>query len=72
MNVNMSNYAEKHRALDVQQKYFLAFREAFLDTVAQMKVDDYAIDAWRAILNAGIGYMIGTANNHLPGVRGNR
>lgn len=38
-------------------EYFAAFRQAFIDTLVKAGVDDYAVDAWRAILNAGVDYM---------------
>jgi serine/threonine protein kinase len=54
----LSEYAESHQTLRLLPEHFDAFREAFLTELArQSKVDDYHVDAWRAVLDAGIAYM---------------
>ena len=54
-----------HQTLRLLPEHFDAFREAFLTELArQSKVDDYHVDAWRAVLDAGIAYM-----NKWPGRR---
>src|SRR5262249_36588207 len=52
-------YTQRHRVLGLTPEHFSAFREAFIDTLLRRGFDEYAIDAWRAILNAGVVYMIG-------------
>jgi hypothetical protein len=66
-NPGMSVYAKLHHTRGIQSEYFLAFREAFIDTLNNAKVDNYGVDAWRAILNAGIVYMTGSLKQ--PSVR---
>jgi hemoglobin-like flavoprotein len=56
-NLEMSNYARRHRALGLTSQDFAAFREAFIDTLIKERIDGYGIDAWRAIFNAGVAYM---------------
>jgi serine/threonine protein kinase len=55
----MSQYAEDHQEYRLRPEYFDAFREAFLTELARLKpmVDAYDVDAWRAVLDAGIPYM---------------
>jgi hypothetical protein len=55
----MSEYAEGHRKFELSPEYFVAFREAFLTELGKLRprVDDYDVDSWRAILDAGITYM---------------
>jgi hemoglobin-like flavoprotein len=56
-NLEMSNYALRHRTLGVISEDFAAFRKAFIDTLIEQRIDGYGIDAWRAILNVGVAYM---------------
>jgi hypothetical protein len=56
-NLEMSNYARRHHTLGLTSQDFAAFREAFIDTLIKERIDGYGIDAWRAILNAGVAYM---------------
>jgi hemoglobin-like flavoprotein len=55
----MSRHATSHHALGLQPEHFTAFRDAFLSALLKQKPkpDSYAVDAWRAILDAGIAYM---------------
>jgi hypothetical protein len=55
----LSGHAISHHALGLQAEHFVAFREAFLTALSKQKPkpDRYAVDAWRAILDAGIAYM---------------
>jgi hemoglobin-like flavoprotein len=55
----MSRHAADHHALGLQLEHFTAFRAAFLTALSRQKPkpDRYAVDAWRAILDAGIAYM---------------
>jgi len=55
----MSPYASRHRELGLKPEHFVAFRDAFLVALSNQKPrpDSYAVDAWRAILDAGIAYM---------------
>ena len=55
----MHGHAAAHHALGLQPEHFAAFREAFLTALSKQKPkpDGYAVDAWRAILDDGIGYM---------------
>jgi hemoglobin-like flavoprotein len=55
----MSRRAASHHALGLQLQHFTAFRDAFLAALSKQKPkpDSYAVDAWRAILDAGIAYM---------------
>jgi hemoglobin-like flavoprotein len=55
---SMLPYAASHERLGLQPKHFEDFRDAFLTALSsQEKSDNYAIDAWRAIFDAGIAYM---------------
>jgi hemoglobin-like flavoprotein len=56
-NLEMANYAQRHRTLGVAREDFAAFREAFIDTLVKERIDGRGIDAWRAILNAAVTYM---------------
>jgi serine/threonine protein kinase len=56
-NISMATYAEQHGKLGIHEEYFIAFRDAFIETLLKTGVDSYGIDAWRAVLNAGIRYM---------------
>jgi hemoglobin-like flavoprotein len=62
----MSRYAVSHHAFALQPEHFAAFRDAFLAALSKRKpkVDSYAVDAWRAILDAAIAYMIAAATQH--------
>jgi hemoglobin-like flavoprotein len=55
----MSRHATNHHALGLQLEHFTVFRDAFLKALSKQKPkpDSYAVDAWRAILDAGIAYM---------------
>jgi len=54
----MSRHAESHERLGLQPKHFEGFRDAFLTALSSRKTaDNYAMDAWRAIFDAGIAYM---------------
>jgi hemoglobin-like flavoprotein len=55
----MSPHASRHRARGLKLEHFMAFRDAFLAALSmqRFKPDSYAVDAWRAILDAGIAYM---------------
>jgi hemoglobin-like flavoprotein len=54
----MSRHAASHERLGLQPKHFEGFRDAFLTALSsQKKADNYAMDAWRAIFDAGIAYM---------------
>jgi hemoglobin-like flavoprotein len=55
----MSPHASSHRELGLRPEHFTAFRDAFLVALSKQKPkpDSYAVDAWRAILDAGIAYM---------------
>jgi hemoglobin-like flavoprotein len=55
----MSRHATSHQALGLKPEHFAAFRDAFLAALSMQKPkpDSYAVDAWRAILDAGIAYM---------------
>ena len=49
----MSKHVASHERLGLQPKHFEGFRDAFLTVLSsQEKADNYAIDAWRAILDA--------------------
>ena len=62
----MSQHVESHERLGLQPKHFEGFRDAFLTALSsQKKADNYAMDAWRAIFDAGIAYMTTKrANGH--------
>ena len=62
----MSQHVESHERLGLQPKHFEGFRDAFLTALSsQKKADNYAMDAWRAIIDAGIAYMTTKrANGH--------
>lgn len=61
----MSRHAESHERLGLQPKHFERFRDAFLTALSRKKADNYAMDAWRAIFDAGIAYMTTKrANGH--------
>jgi hemoglobin-like flavoprotein len=55
----MSPHASRHRERGLKPEHFTAFRDAFLTALSKQKPkpDSYAVDAWRAILDAGIVYM---------------
>ena len=62
-------------ALGLKPEHFAAFRDAFLIALSRQKPrpDNYAVDAWRAILDAGIAYMTTAGNrNDTTGGRGRR
>ena len=71
----MSGHATSHHALGLKPEHFAAFRDAFLVALSRQKPrpDNYAVDAWRAILDAGIAYMttVGSQND-TTGRRGRR
>ena len=71
----MSGHATSHHALGLKPEHFAAFRDAFLIALSRQKPrpDNYAVDAWRAILDAGIAYMttVGSQND-TTGRRGRR
>jgi hemoglobin-like flavoprotein len=55
---SMLPYAASHERLGLQPKHFEGFRDAFLTALSsQKKADNSAMDAWRAIFDAGIAYM---------------
>lgn len=61
----MLRHAESHERLGLQPKHFEHFRDAFLTALSRKKADNYAMDAWRAIFDAGIAYMTTKrANGH--------
>jgi len=55
----MFRHATGHHALGLRPEHFEAFREAFLTALSKQKPkpDGYAVDAWHALLDAGIAYM---------------
>jgi hypothetical protein len=55
----MLDYSNIHRNLELSIEHFDAFREAFLTVLTRLSraIDDCDVDAWRAILDAGIAYM---------------
>ena len=64
---SMSPHAASHERLGLQPKHFEAFRDAFLTALSSQKkkADNYVMDAWRAIFDAGIAYMTTKrANGH--------
>jgi serine/threonine protein kinase len=54
---------EQHAKHKLQSCDFDAFRQAFLDTLAELpgEKEPYVTDAWRAILAAGVSYMANRA-----------
>ena len=61
----MSQHAASHERLGLQPKHFEGFRDAFLTALSRKKADNYAMDAWRSIFDAGIAYMTTKrANGH--------
>jgi hemoglobin-like flavoprotein len=50
--------AENHRQLGLRAEHFDLFREAFLEALREVEIDDaYSQDAWRAILDPALAFM---------------
>jgi hemoglobin-like flavoprotein len=50
--------AENHRQLGLRAEHFDLFKEAFLEALREVEIDDaYSQDAWRAILDPALAFM---------------